>query len=284
MQANFFGDLKNINDYWNKKVIFFTNQNLLKSSLPSTSQLINFCKGDYTKDKWMEPLDVNVNASKIYPDGSHRQFLSVGINAARQYYLEGFTLCFGDLSTEISQIISFKQKAGEFFGHVDLIAVTGYLSPPKSTGVLHYDRQHNFFIQREGVKRWFVSDMAAIPNPYDNLVYSGLSQDFFNGMEARGYKIRLPNECGRTIYELNPGDVLYIPPGFYHSPETLSEPSLHYTLTVEPACFWKDFNKQIFSKMLESKGKFFMDYRFLSDSEKNDLINECMAHIFNKNK
>ena len=103
-------------------------------------------------------------------------------------------------------------------------------------------------------------------------------------MMAQGYEILLPRDCGRKIYELNPGDVLYVPPGFYHSPETLNETSLHYTLTIEPACFWKDFNKNMFAKLLSSKGNFFADYRFLNGDQKYELISECIDLLMKDSK
>jgi len=279
MASNFFNNLGDIQNYWNRETLIFHNQATLKSSLPSASQLISCLTGDYENGNWSDPLNVNINASKIDLDGSHEQFLSIEIDSARKLYLNGFTLCFGDLSVGIEKISSLKKQAVDFFGYRDLISITSYLSPPKAIGVLHYDRQHNFFIQREGIKRWFVSERAAIANPFENLVYTGIGQDFFDEMKTKNYQISLPRDCGKKIYELHPGDVLYVPPGFYHSPETLNDSSLHYTLTIEPACFWKDFNKDIFSKMLSSDGKFLMDYRFLTAEQKSNLITECMRHL-----
>ena len=279
MPSNFIKNLDDIQSYWNKETMIFTNQESLHFSLPSASQLISSLLGNYDNKNWNEPLNVNINASKINFQGSHQQFSAIEIDAARSYYHDGFTLCFGDLSIEIKKITDFKNQIINFFGCGDLISITSYLSPPKAIGVLHYDYQHNFFIQREGIKRWFVSEIAAIPNPYQNLVYTGLDQAFFDEMKSRGYEISLPRDCGKKIYELHPGDVLYVPPGFYHSPETLNEPSLHYTLTVEPACFWKDFNSDMFNKMLSSQGKFLMDYRFFTDDQKLKLINDCLAHV-----
>ena len=284
MTLDFLHEYKNIGKYWNKEVVFFPNQNLLSSSLPAARELINCFNGNFVSGQWTEPLNVNINASSVNPDGSHQQLLSIDINDARNCYLNGFSLCFGDMSLSNDHISALKAKAVEIFGYPDLIAVTGYLSPPKAIGVLHYDRQHNFFIQREGTKWWYVSEKSAIKNPHENLIYAGLTQSFVDDMKARGYEISLPRDCGRNMYELNPGDVLYIPPGFYHSPETLDEPSLHYTLTVEPACFWKDFNKDIFTKLLSSNGKFFEDYRFLSEDEKSDLTNDCLNLVINRSE
>jgi hypothetical protein len=198
--------------------------------------------------------------------------------------MDGFSLCFGDLSLRIDRVGALKAGAVELFGYSDLILVTGYLSPPKAIGVLHFDRQHNFFIQREGTKRWYLSKIPAVKNPYDNVVYPGVTQSYLDDMAQRGYRIRLPRDCGQVEYVLSPGDVLYVPPGFYHSAETLGETSFHYTLTLEPACFWRDFNGDIFSKMLSSGGKLFDDYRFLSPKEKERLFADCFDYVVGKVK
>jgi len=282
MVTNFLNDKSFIKNIWNKQSFLFSSQDSLSMQLPSATNLINSFAGKYKDGIWIPAAYANINASRINIDSSHQQFMSIGIDAAQKLYVDGFSLCFGDLSDIINDVDVLKKQAITTFDYESLIAVTAYISPPKAVGVLHYDRQHNFFIQREGTKRWFVSEKAAIENPYANLVYSGLSQDFFNDMDAKGYQILLPNQCGQKIYELKPGNVLYIPPGFYHSPETLDSASLHYTLTIEPACFWEDFNKALFSKMLSSKGKFNLDYRFLSPSDKERLIDDCMQHILKK--
>ena len=282
MTNNFLDNKSAISTIWNSKSLLFSNQDSLCMQLPSVSKLLSFLTGRYENGAWIKRAYASINASKVNLDNSHQQFLSIDIDTAQKLYVDGFSLCFGDLSSAIEDIYALKKQALATFDYEELIAVTAYFSPPRAIGVLHFDRQHNFFIQREGSKRWFVSEKAAIENPYTNLVYSGLSQDFFDDMKAKGYNILLPNQCGKKVYELKPGDVLYIPPGFYHSPETLDHPSLHYTLTIEPACFWEDFNKALFSKMLSSKGKFNLDYRFLNQADKEKLISDCMQYFFNK--
>lgn len=282
MSLEFLFDGKKIGKYWNNEVALFPNQALLSSPLPLANDLINYFTGNFVSAEWTEPLDVNINASRLNADGSHQQLMAIDFKTASSCYRDGFSLCFGDLSLNIDTVGVLKAKAVELFGYPDLIAVTGYLSPPEAVGVLHFDRQHNFFIQREGTKRWYVSEIAAAKNPHENLVFAGLTQSFFEDMKERGYEICLPRDCGRNVYELNPGDVLYVPPGFYHSPETPGELSLHYTLTIEPACFWKDFNKHIFSKLLSSDGRLFSDYRFLSSAEKTELFEDCFNLVMRR--
>ncbi len=279
MNLDFIKNNGDIANYWNSEVVKFPNQPAILGSLPGASDLIKCLTGNFSDGNWSSPISVNINASTVLQDGSHQQILGVDVNTARNCYSNGFSLCFGDMADSIDHIARLKLKANEIFGHPELIAVTGYLSPEKAIGVLHFDRQHNFFIQREGSKRWTVSERAAVKNPHENFLYPSVTQAFLGDMKNLGYEIAIPRDCGRKTYDLHPGDVLYIPPGFYHSPETLTNHSLHYTLTVEPACFWKDFNKKMFLKLLASEGKFFADYRFMTESQKSELFRACMSEV-----
>ena len=279
MNLDFIKNQGQISNFWNNAVIKFTNQSGLVALLPGVSVLMNYFTGNFENGNWSSPINVNINASTILQDGAYQQLLGIDINTARGCYANGFSLCFGDMADSIDQLNLLKSKAVEIFGYPELVAVTGYLSPENAIGVLHFDRQHNFFIQREGSKRWTVSEKAAVKNPHENLLYPSVTQSFLSEMKSLGYEIEIPRDCGRKIYDLNPGDVLYIPPGFYHSPETLSKHSLHYTLTVEPACFWKDFNQKMFLKLLSSDGRFFADYRFMTESQRSNLFRECMSEV-----
>lgn len=279
----FLSTREEISHYWNKQVCRFQGAvDLDEACIPSVDELLISLSGSFKNGLWFKPEVVNINASKLNPHGAPSQRLSIDIDTALDCYSNGFSICFGDLSSTVDAIFELRRTAVDFFGHQELVFVTGYLSPPGATGILHYDRQHNFFIQREGVKRWYVSEVPAIKNPHENLVYSGADKAFFEDMRARGYNIALPADCGRQVYDLSPGDVLYIPPGYYHSPETLETHSLHYTLTVEPACFWRDLNKKMASLLLAQNEMFFEDYRFLSEEKRSQLYERCKDEIIDE--
>lgn len=266
-------------EYWNHQVVLLKNAAPFFLDLPNAEQLVQCLTGRFTAGRWVEPSSIKINASRVSDDGSFTQMLSIGIEEARKAYNNGFSLCFGDLSNDFTSLAELKNHSSKIFGYPELIAITGYLSPRNAIGVLHFDRQHNFFIQVEGSKRWFVSERPAIKNPYDNLVYAGTPQLFFDDMRRKGYEISVPKVCGNSVYELEVGDVLYIPPGYYHSPETISDASLHYTLTIEPACFWGDFNNRFFEVMLANNSGFLNDYRFMTESERREAFNECLRMI-----
>lgn len=276
---SFLTDTQNIGEYWNENTVLFPAQRESVVDLPAKDDLLLALNGHFKESKWVAGIPVNINASKVIDAQTNQQFQSIDHKNCSELFNNGFTLCFGDLSDEISSVSELKKAACGIFGHPDLIFVTAYLSPPHSVGPLHYDRQHNFFLQKEGQKKWHISQVAAIRNPFENLVYNNVGKGFFEEMRELGYSIKSPTECGRDTLILNEGDVLYLPPGFYHSPETLDDPSLHFTLTVEPANFWQENNKNLFSLMLRESEIFNQDQRFLSTEEKKEIFTKCRQLI-----
>jgi hypothetical protein len=275
----FLQNIEKIKDNWNTNPFLLSKFQENDLDLPTANKLVRYFSGVFEQGQWIAPIPSNINASHVDSKGIHHQHFGVDIDSARNLYLQGYTLCSGDLSPYIAQLNSIKNVAGDLFSFPESIAITSYLSPKESIGVLHFDRQHNFFMQKEGVKRWLVSKNAAVKNPYDNFVYTGVPQTFFSDLKNRGYTIRLPSECGKLSFDLHPGEVLYVPPGHYHSPETLTNFSLHYTLTIEPVCFWKDVNQLLFSELLSNNENFMKDYRFLNKSEKLSLMEKCFESI-----
>ena len=264
-----------IKEAWDDTSLFMSQEFLEKDKLPSIVDLLAYTRGRFSEGIWEQPIDVDISASIVSREAGFQQQLGIQKSNIQQFYSSGFTLCFGDMSDQIQPLTDLKSHAVNIFGSNELLSVTAYLSPPNSVGVLHFDRQHNFFLQREGTKRWYVSKTPAIKNPYENFVFPSATQNFIDELHGRGYEIAMPKDCGKSEYFLKPGDVLYVPPGFYHSPETGEAPSLHYTLTVEPNCIWKDMNKNIFTILLKNCSDLNKDYRFLSREEKESLLLRC---------
>lgn len=90
-----------------------------------------------------------------------------------------------------------------------------YLTPALSQGFdLHYDTHDVFVLQVHGRKNWSVR-ASPILSPLPGQTYDHCELDA--GEELLG--------C-----TLNPGDLLYIPRGFYHSATSCEDVSLHITL------------------------------------------------------
>lgn len=85
----------------------------------------------------------------------------------------------------------------------------------------HYDVHEVFAVQTEGEKVWNLYDGREV----DPVGYPpGMTQADFDRNRGR---------LASTI-TMRPGDVLYMPRGFYHDTVTPAEPSLHVSFTVMP--------------------------------------------------
>tara|TARA_B110001469_G_C9644053_1_gene324773 strand:+ start:3245 stop:4102 length:858 start_codon:yes stop_codon:yes gene_type:complete len=261
--------------HWNHSFYYKSSNSEVVEGLPSKKALISMINGGFQENNWLPSIPVNINVSKIDASQSIIQQYNINPSQAQNYFSQGYTLCFGDMSNAIPEIENLKTSVDVFFKNSDLIMITGYLSPPNSTGVLHFDRQHNIFIQREGIKKWTISQTPAVHSPYDNLIYGGMTESFFKEMSKAGYNIKTPAECGKHDVILEPGDILYLPPGFYHVPETLNEVSLHYTLTIEPQSFWSENNAILFNVLLNNCERLNRDTRFMSASELEEHLQKC---------
>lgn len=94
-----------------------------------------------------------------------------------------------------------------------------YLTPPGSQGfALHYDTHDTVIMQMQGTKHWRVYD-ATFEMPLDEQRYD-----------------KKKHRVGELLMEmeLQPGDLLYIPRGFFHEARSNDELSLHVTLGLFP--------------------------------------------------
>ena len=92
---------------------------------------------------------------------------------------------------------------------------------------LHFDRNDNFTFQLEGVKRWRVTANVTTPAPLHNYI-AGVEPE---GEFALYFR---PGSLGAAdIFDLGPRSLLYVPRGWWHETETLSD-SLALTITLHP--------------------------------------------------
>lgn len=110
----------------------------------------------------------------------------------------------------------------EFGGKV---AANAFLTPPEQQGFLnHFDTHDVFILQLEGHKRWPLFDRR-IDLPIDRQIYL-IDQDSVGEPEH--------------VFDLNPGDLLYVPRGMVHGPHTPEGLSLHLTMGFRPMR-WVDY-------------------------------------------
>jgi hypothetical protein len=94
--------------------------------------------------------------------------------------------------------------------------VNAYLVTGNTGGFdLHWDDHDALVLQVCGTKRWFVYE-PTIANPVRGIV-----------------NLLTPSGHPPVIFDVNPGDVLYLPRGWWHRAEPSGEPTIHLTFSVQ---------------------------------------------------
>ena len=255
--------------YWNKKPLLMKGFEEKFKELPSSQKLPSMCIGKLNDNYWEQSNNLSAQITSANSNGQLIHLNNVPISMYAQLYNTGHSLCFNDVSSANKKLKELAEDVSNVCEFNNNAIITCYLSPPNTTGVLHYDCQHTFFIQSEGVKYWRISDKPAIKNPHENFLYHNADQEYFNDMKDKGYEILLPSDCGYRDIILNKGDFLYLPPGYYHSAQTKKEKSFHYTLTLETISFWNFIMSSLHLGFLKNCSEFNEDIRSLPDSDRN---------------
>lgn len=131
-------------------------------------------------------------------------------------------------------------------GFVGTMTVNSYMSPNEKGFGLHFDNQHVFLVQIEGAKKWKFFPQPAVTNPLDNYGWDTKEQL----LKKFGKKALTPNKNVFLNTTLQPGDVLYLPPGTWHQGKS-DNYSLGITLTLKSVSFYELFENILKKKLFE---------------------------------
>lgn len=267
--------------YWNKAPIKIVGASDKFSALPSRKLLPAMCTGKLEDNFWKQTTNTSANAIIADKNGDIMQLNNVPISMYSQLYNAGYGLCFQDISAsdqELQELVEDTKTLSPFRSD---ISVTCYLTPPNSNGVLHFDHQHIFLMQREGTKFWRISETPAISNPIQNFVYQNPDQAYLDAMRKKGYAISIPSRCGFQDIKLSAGDLLYLPPGYYHLQHTQEDHSFHYTLTLDTVSFWNLFLSSIQLELLKHSSTYNSDIRMLESGGREKFLAEQLTALKN---
>lgn len=132
----------------------------------------------------------------------------------REFHQRAYTVRFPDV-TELSPALSQFTRALEYIFQ-NPVGVVVFWSDGGAKAPVHHDEVDVIVIQLLGTKRWFISDTTpALPNKWRGL----------------GEK---PAVLGNyQTYDVQPGDLLYVPRGTVHTVESTSE-SIHLSIGFVP--------------------------------------------------
>lgn len=123
------------------------------------------------------------------------------------------------------------------------VTTNAYYSSSPASGInLHYDIRHTFIVQLEGQKEWSIGDkINQVPR-----------HDFRPFTDTKNYQVK-------ETFNLNPGEILYIPPGLWHQTKTLKPNySLHLAIGVTMPD-WYDMLK-VYTTHMMKKYPIFRDH------------------------
>jgi 50S ribosomal protein L16 3-hydroxylase len=101
-----------------------------------------------------------------------------------------------------------------------------FVSPAGAGTRMHFDEQDVFLVQLRGRKRWRVAPQKEAPCPPHGYMGKGVHREL--SLIAKSFPAAMPKGAKAVILE--PGSVLYVPKGHWHTSETLSD-SIALTLT-----------------------------------------------------
>ncbi|WP_329368645.1 cupin domain-containing protein [Streptomyces sp. NBC_00669] len=144
----------------------------------------------------------------------------------REHLDEGGTLSVRQLERLVPAIAHLQQALHAETGH--LTHVNAYYTPAGAHGLkYHYDPYVTLIIQLSGRKMWPMHP-PVVENPvreYQSFHVVGFTS------EQRHFLEHTPPDQSHT---LEPGDVMWLPRGWVHSPYTVGdEPSLHLTVAIK---------------------------------------------------
>lgn len=160
-----------------------------------------------------KPLDKSQYTHQVVQRGGDNFAFEIDVEAVHHHYRDGATVRLMALEKSWQPTINLRNSLEQDLGHE--VQINAYLTPPNANGLaLHYDPHDVFVLQISGRKNWLVYDA-----PYELPL-------------ASATVVREPN---RLILDtcLIPGNVLYMPRGFYHVAKTSESHSLHLTIGLK---------------------------------------------------
>jgi len=140
----------------------------------------------------------------------------------------------------------------------------------------HYDRNYNFTIQLSGEKVWTVHPAGpAIERPSDNVAFDS---DRLAPMppHMHGAISREPDDQ-RSIYHLKPGDMLYLPPGYWHATECAGL-SISLNLSVEPRAWFQVLGRALM-RHLEAQQEWRAPYGVPTPEEATEYLTKLRRTV-----
>ena len=132
-----------------------------------------------------------------------------------------------------------------------------YATPDGKGTAPHFDQNINFVIQLQGTKKWWIASNTSVENPTQRHVMGQAEDPELKSYAYEAMPTEMPSEREEIILE--PGSMLFVPRGFWHSTEARGE-ALALNFTFSQPTFADLFTMALRSRLLLSP-----DWRALAD-------------------
>jgi ribosomal protein L16 Arg81 hydroxylase len=205
--------------YWGRHSLYIPGGSKDLSRLVNRKTFVRFAAEADCLEAWI----ANDERTK------NRAIMRIAQRQINPLYDAGFTICAKGLekgSTVLTELTKHAKAVLHYTGNVDF---RGYLSGHGSGATTHFDARHATTLQIEGEKVWRYAVEPSVPFPprnaaLDDGVASYIKVDPVPRVRALGLDppLGLPSQdLEFKEVTLRPGDVLYLPPGTWHSAQAV---------------------------------------------------------------
>ncbi len=159
----------------------------------------------------------------------HAAVVAIRPAQIKALYAAGFTICAKGLEKGAPALAALAQQMKSELHYTGTVDFRGYLSGDASGAPLHFDARHATTLQLEGSKIWRFAAMPSMEFPPRNATLEGTAVEYVKvdpqprvrdlGLEPP--LAQVPSDLGLMEVTLQPGDVLYLPPGTWHSAQAV---------------------------------------------------------------
>ncbi|QSQ21784.1 cupin-like domain-containing protein [Pyxidicoccus parkwayensis] len=163
--------------------------------------------------------------------------IEIAPDQVREALTSRTTVCVNDIGAGDEGLSVFAAHIKRQLGLPSPVRFNCYLSPPGEGLDTHYDARHATVIQLSGRKLWRYSRLPAAAYPLRNAI---VEQDGrVRQSDNKPIKdVPTPDESQFEEVMLEPGDILYLPPGCWHNAKAGDDSSLALNMACETVGFF----------------------------------------------
>jgi ribosomal protein L16 Arg81 hydroxylase len=206
-------------DYWGRRSLYIQGNAKDFSRLIDRKKFVRFAADADCLEAWLPNKERTKNAA----------ITKIAARQINALYEGGFTICAKGLEKGSSVLTALTKHAKETLHYTGYVDFRGYLSGHGSGATTHFDARHATTLQVEGEKVWRYALEPSVPFPPRNATVEDGTAEYINTdpvprVRALGLEPSLavpPPDLEFKEVTLRAGDVLYLPPGTWHSAQAV---------------------------------------------------------------